>query len=372
MNPRITFLLLALVLCVPALVASPNGDLKVLVSLEENVLTFPFPARATLHFHNAGQQPIWLYRRVSGRAEDGSSLEVRLEPVEALDPQQVSTAARGEVFGYAGLPRPRLVTIAPGDDATEKATLKLLPARVGEGEGKPIWGRYRLVVVYTAAYANAASIARETNVALWEGNAASNALEVELRPPEGDGVVTGSVLSAQGRSLFGVVVTLSGEDEHPLDQMLTEADGRFAFGPLPPGLYWVTVRRESAAENTTVFRHVTLTPEEPVGSIEFVLYPPETYEPRNMLHKPVILLVTDREGKPLDDVSYQIVWSSGKMVETERGKVDADGTATFQLIPGRSYVTLRRRRCPKQEDRMDVTPASGVDGFRLVFACSEE
>ncbi len=372
MTLGLNLILLASVLHAPATAAPSSEDLKLLISLEETTLTAPFPARATLHFHNAGQQPLWLYRRVGGRTEDGSSLEVRLEALDARSLQGITTPAGGRVLEYAGLPRPRLVRILPGDDATEKVTLRLLPAKGGEGDGNPVWGRYRLVVIYRAAYSNAEIIRRETNTALWVGETASNAVEVELRPPEGEGTVAGSVFSAQGRSLDGIVATLSDEEERPVDQMVTESDGRFAFGPLPLGMYWVTVRRAASTENTAVFRHVTLTAAEPSGSIEFVLYPPETYEPRNILHKPVILLVTDNQGTPLDKVSYQIVWSSGRVVDSERGEVNSDGTATFELIPGRSYVTLRRRGCPKQEERMDVTPGGGVDGFRFVFECSKE
>jgi hypothetical protein len=353
-------------------VATPQEDLQLLISLEQLAIPAPFPARATLHMHNAGKETLWLYRRVRNGTKEGSSLEVRLEPLDLTEPQAAVTPARGNVLESAGLPRPRLVKLAPDGDTTEKVTLRLLAARTGEGEGTPIWGRYRLMAVYSARFSNAAEMARETNARLWQGETSSNRIEVELQPPTGNGVVTGSVVNAQGQPLRDVIVTLSDESEKPVDQMATESEGRFAFTSLPPGKYWVTVRRAGSNEDTTVFRHVVLTANEPTGSIDFVLYPTDIYEPRGILHKPVIMLVTDGQENPQDRVSFEVVWSSGKVLDTSRGETDRDGTAALELIPGRNFVTLKRKGCPKQEHRMDVTPGGGVDGFKLAFECAKK
>jgi hypothetical protein len=194
-------------------------------------------------------------------------------------------------------------------------------------------------------------------------------VEIELQPPAGEGTVTGTTLNAQGQPLRDVLVTLSDEGEQPVDQMTTESEGRYAFASLPPGTYWVTVRRSSFNEDTTVFRHVTLTASEPSGSIELVLYPPDIYEPRGILHKPVLLRVTDGRENPLSKVSYEVVWSSGKVLDTSRGETADDGTAALELIPGRNFVTLKRKGCPKQEHRMDVAPGGSVDGFKLALEC---
>jgi hypothetical protein len=35
-------------------------------------------------------------------------------------------------------------------------------------------------------------------------------------------------------------------------------------------------------------------------------------------------------------------------------------------------VTLKRRGCPKQEDRADVAPERGVDSFKLIFECAKK
>jgi len=345
------------------------NDLRLLMSVEQPSIVAPFPARATLHFHNASPRTLWLYRRVRNGAKEGASLQVRLQPLEVTDPKAIRLAAEGAVFENAGLPRPRLVRLPPEGDTTEKVTLKLLPARAGEGKNTSVWGRYRLSVVYSAQYSNTEEVARETNAVLWQGETASNVIEIDLKPPAGEGTVSGTVVNAQGRPLADVIVTLSDQDERPADQTATGSEGRFFFDALPLGTYWVTVRRPNFDEDTTVFRHVTLTPDAPAGSIEFVLYPPEIYEPRGILHKPVLILVTDGQENPLAKVRYETLWSSGKVLDTSKGETERDGTAALELIPGRNFVTLRRKGCTKQEHRIDVAPGGGVDGFKLALEC---
>jgi hypothetical protein len=39
----------------------------------------------------------------------------------------------------------------------------------------------------------------------------------------------------------------------------------------------------------------------------------------------------------------------------------------FELLPGRNYLSLRRKGCPKQDERIDVAPGEGIDGFKLVL-----
>ena len=332
----------------------------------------PFPARATLHFHNSGKETLWLYRPVRSRAKEGASLDVRFEPLDVKDPAAVTTPAEGGVFERAGFPRPKLIRLAPGEDVTEKTTLKLLPAKTGEGAGIPAWGRYHLTVVYSARYSNSMFLASETISVFWQGETASTPIEVELQPPAGEGVVSGSVQGAQGQALPGVLVTLSGEDELPIDQMVTEGDGRYAFDRLPPGTYWVTARRPNINEDTTIFRHVVLTPTAPNGMIDLLMIPPETYEPKGLLHKPLLLLVTDGQENPVAGVTYEIVWSTGKVIESMKGVTESDGRAALELIPGRSFVTLKRKGCKKAEHRVDVEAGSGVEGVKLAIECPAE
>lgn len=350
-----------------AATSPPGEELKLLISVEQPEITSTSPARATLHFHNASQQALWLYRPASPEAKEGSSLDIQLEPLEA---KAVLAPAAGRVMDSAGLPRPKLVRLAVEDDSTEKVSLQLRPAHAGgQGEGQPLWGRYRLSVVYRAQYSNADEVRRNTGAVLWQGEATSNSIEIELKQPAGEGSVSGSVLNASGQTLSDVIASLSDQDERLIDQRRTDREGRYSFTPLPLGTYWVTVRRPTFTEDTVVFRHTTLTPAAPFGTIDFVLYPPDIYEARHLLHKPVIILVIDAQGRPLGNVRYEIAWSSGRILENVKGDTGEDGTAECELIPGRSFVTLKRRGCARQESRMDVAPGPGVDAFKLGLDC---
>jgi hypothetical protein len=348
--------------------ASPSSEeLRLLISIEQPEITSTSPARVTLHLHNASQKPVWLYRPANAGAKEGSSLDVRLEPLEA---KAVRTPAAGHVMDSAGLPRPKLVRLVAEDDSTEKVSLQLRPAHAGnQGQGEPLWGHYRLSVVYRAQCSNADEIRRNTGALLWQGETTSNSIEIELKQPTGEGSVSGSVVNASGQTLSDVLASLSDQDERLIDQTRTDREGRYSFNPLPLGTYWVTVRRPTFTEDTVVFRHTILTPAAPFGTIDFVLYPPDIYEARHLLHKPVILVVTDEQGRPLGNVRYEIAWSNGRILENVKGDTEEDGTATCELIPGRSFVTLKRRGCARQDNRMDVSPGPGVDAFKLGFDC---
>ena len=366
-------LLPLLVLLAPPTLRAANAEdpLKLLISVEQPSITAPYPARVTLHLHNSGQEPLWLYRRARSQATDGSMLEVHLEPVMVPGTREIGTAARGVVFESAGLPRPKFVRLASGEDYTEKTTLKMVPALAGtDGSGQPVWGRYRLAVTYRAHYSNAETIQRILDVELWQGEVTSNTIEMELQPPVGEGSVTGTAISPDGRPLDDVLVSLSDQEEHLVDQVWTDAEGRFSFTHLPLSLYWVTVRRPNLPEDTTVFRHLVLTPSEPSGAIEFALLRREPYEPQHLLHKPVLFRVMDSAGRPLNKVKMEVTWSSGTVLDNVKGEGFDDGTIALELIPGRNFVTLKRRGCRKEEQRVDVTAGGGIDGFKLTLDCS--
>ena len=63
--------------------------------------------------------------------------------------------------------------------------------------------------------------------------------------------------------------------------------------------------------------------------------------------------------------------SSGTVLDNVKGRTADDGIALFELLPGRNYLSLRRKGCPKQDERIDVEPGGGIDGFKLVLTCAK-
>jgi len=372
------------------LTADANA-LKLLISVETQTITAPFPARVTLHLHNAGRQPLWLYRKArdpvaiqrearhvaldsdehpSAYAAGGSTATVRLEPA---DSRNVRTPAEGTVLESVGMPHPKLVRPAPGDDYDEKAVIRLVPAMAGtEASAKPVWGRYRLSVVYRAQFLNAEEIERNLGLVVWQGEVSSNTLDLDLRPPTGQGSVAGPALGADSRPIPGILVSLSDEQERLIGQTLTDTQGRFFFSQLPFGLYWVTARRVNSPTDTMVFRHVELTSSEPAGALDLPLLPAEVYEPKQMVHKPVLFRVVDSSGHPADAVGLEITWSSGTVLDNVKVRTTEDGTAVADLIPGRNYVTLRRHGCPKEEQWVEVAAGGGIDDAKLTLECARK
>jgi hypothetical protein len=340
--------------------------LKFLISVEEEPLTAPFPARLTLHLHNSGQVPVWLYRHVQdpdtlrqmvampmseeeeqkvNRTTGGSTLEVRLElatgPLaQPAGATQTVVAAGGKVLTNVGLPHPTLVKLRPGEDYEEKAIVRISPAQVrADNRDQPLWGHYRLTGIYGAKYSNGDEVSPDLGVTIWQGEVASNTVELELRPPpaSSQGSVAGTVRGSQNQPAGGALVSLSDRQERLIDQALTDLEGRFSFDHLPLGLYWITVRRPEVSVETTTFRHVELTSTAPTGTMDLLLLPPETYEPKQVLHKPVLLRVMDGAGHPAVGVAVESTWSSGTVLDNVKGETTDDGTVTLNLIPGRNY-----------------------------------
>jgi hypothetical protein len=347
----------------------------------------PFPARVTLHIHNAGNETVWLYRHARGRPpapsglveEDtgpqlttgGSMLTVKLEPVSAA-PAAISNPAQGAAFESVGFPKPRLVSLAAGEDYEERATIRLTPA-LSEVQ-KPIWGTYRLSITYKAQYSNAEEIQRNLKVTVWQDEVSSDAIEVQLQPPspESRGQVSGTVDTPDSVLIRGAIVSLTDHAERLMDQTTSDPEGRYSFSGLPPGLYWITARRDGATEDTVVFRHVQLTPSEASATQDLVMIPPEVYEPQKMLHKPVLFRITDSAGRPLDRVGLEATWSNGPVMENVKGETGRDGAVALEVIPGRNFVTLKRHGCPKQEERADVAASEGIDGFEFTLECAKK
>lgn len=368
----------------PAKGQTTPPELKLLISIEQQAITEPYPARITLHLHNASPHTLWLYRRARAKrppvervydenrpaeTSGGSTLEVKLEPADAAVAQAATSPAEGTALESVGMPKPKLVKLAAGDDYEEKAVLPLRPAWA-EGR-KALWGAYRLAVVYGASFSNADDFQHTLGATLWQGEVISNVLTIELRPAPGDavGAVAGSAVGPDLQPRTAIRISLSDEQERLIGQQITGPDGRFSFDHLPLGLYWVTARREDATEDTAVFRHAELTSATPRGDTQLVLYPPEIYEPQKLLHKPVLFKIVDTSGQPADKVSLDATWANGSVLDDVKATTIDDGTAVMELLPGRNFVTLKRRGCHEQQERADVAAGEGVDGFKLVSDC---
>jgi hypothetical protein len=245
----------------------------------------------------------------------------------------------------------------------------LRPA-LAEGQ-KPIWGAYRLTVVYAASFSNGGEFQRNLGTTLWQGELTSNTITIELRPalPDSVGVLGGSTLGPDLQPRAGVRVSLQDEQGQLIDQRVTGGDGRFSFAHLPLALYWVTGRREAATEDTATFRHEELTSATPSVNTQLVFYPQEIYEAKKLVHKPALLRVFDAAGRPLGGIELDAIYSNGQVIDDVKATTGDDGMAAMELLPGRSSVSLKRRGCAEQVERADVTAGIGVENFKFVFDC---
>ena len=395
-----------------ALAASAES-LTVSLTVEQPKIVAPFPARATLRLHNAGSTPLWLYRHVRDPQEleqaryrtagaknpdavssGGSSVVVHFEPAaaSARKPESQgppssersndqandqasaeSESQRSRVLASVGMPHPRLLRVAPGGDATEGVVIKLEPAQAGAG-AEPVWGQYHLSIRYAAAYSNGDSLSRNLGLNVWQGEVGSNVVDVDLEPapppPAAAGSVAGRITREDGRPLERMFVSLSDHEDHLVDQETTDEEGKYSFGHLPWGVYWVTARRPVSDFETATYEHVDLEAGDPVATLNLVMLQPEVFQPKQMLHKAVLLRVTQSGGQPFQGVALEALWSSGSVAETVKGETGDDGAVALEVIPGRNYVTLKRRGCQDEVRRVDVAAGDGIDGVGLQFDCN--
>lgn len=371
----------------PARGQTNSPALKLLITMDHQFVAEPEAARILLHIHNPTQQTLWLYRRAKGkhppeeRVHDenqpaettgGSTVEAKLQPVDAQAAQAAISPAEGTTLEYVQMPKPRLVKLAAAGDYEEVSIVHLRPALV-KGQ-KPIWGAYRLTVVYGASFSNGEEFQRNLGATLWQGEVTSNTITVELRAalPDSVGVLGGSALGRDLQPRAGIRVSLQDEQGQLIDQQVTGGDGRFSFAHLPLALYWVTGRREGATEDTVTYRHEELTSATPSVNTQLVFYPAEIYEAKKLVHKPALLRVFDSGGKPAGGIELDATYSNGQVLDDVKAATDNDGTAVMELLPGRNSVSLNRHGCAEQVERADVNPGAGVDNFKFVFACAKK
>ena len=389
------FVILPALLAAVMLSAIPGSaqGLRVSLSVREQNIVDPSPVRATLQFHNSGQQTIWLYRPVGDisqisqgnpldmeasepspdRTFGGPTLEVHLAPINPQAAGKRELAARGAVILTAGFPHPKLISLQPGSDYEERVLIRVEPARTTPGDGDHFaWGRYRFSVTYSARYSNQDELARNLGINLWHEPLRSNDITLDLQPPTAQGSIEGIVLDSFQRPLSGALVTLSNEGEEPLNQLRADGQGRFSFTHLAWGRYWITVRRLGSTEDTSVFRHVDLDGASPHATSRLMMIAAETYKSEQLLHKPAFFCIVDSSGQPLAGVKLAIVWSSGTVMENTKAETDQEGCTTIDLLPGQNFVTLRRHGCRPEERRADVASGGGVDGFKFVYDCSRK
>jgi hypothetical protein len=337
----------------PPCAQAGGSDLKLLISIDRTTITAPLAAQVVLHFHNSGQQTLLLYSPVRdarvvsgainpflteepgpGSTSGGSALHVHLVPLRG---SAQSPSGEGRVLEVSGFPHPKLVALAPGDDYEEKTVVRLSPASNDTDKPEPLWGDYKL--------------------------------SVTLQPPASDaqGSISGSVVGSDMQPTFGAIVTLSNQQEQVVAQASPDENGKFSFVHLPFGFYWVSARRRSSTQDANVFRHVELSPGDPAGTVQLVILRPEINRAQQLLHKPVVIRVLDSNDQPVGDVSLESTWSSGTILDNVKSRTADGGIALFELLPGRNYLSLRRKGCPKQDERIDVAPGEGIDGFKLVL-----
>jgi len=367
--------------------AAASPQIQLLISMGQQFVAEPEAARIQLHIHNPTQQTLWLYRRAKGKhppeelvqeenqpakTTGTSTVEVKLEPVDAHAAQAAVSPAEATTLEYVQMPKPRLVKLAAGGDYEEVSIVHLRPG-LAEGH-KPIWGAYRLSVVYGASFSNGDEFQRNLGTPLWQGEVTSNAITVELRPalPDSTGVLGGSALGPDLQPRAGIRVSLSDEQGQLIDQQVTGSDGRFSFAHLPLALYWVTGRREAAVEDTMTFRHEELSGATPSVNTQLVFYPAEIYEAKKLVHKPALLRVFDPAGQPLGGIELDATFSNGDVLDDVKATTGDDGTAVMELLPGRSSFSLKRHGCADQVERADVAPGTGAENLKLVFDCAKK
>jgi hypothetical protein len=377
--------LLGLLVCATSATPAPDS-LLVIISVDQPVVALPFAVPVKLHFHNAGTKALWLYRPVtslrarnsgdSAQSEEvantthgGATLSVSLEPAAPVA-SAIQSAAGATALVSTGLPHPKLIRLAPGEDADETAFLQFTPAMSETPRGpEPILGRYTFSVTYAARFSNASEIARDLGALLWEGETASNSITLDLQRPNGKGSIAGSIVDAGSSPIPRAVASLSDSHLQLLAQEYTDDQGRFSFSGLPYGFYWVTARLVDATVETAAVRHFVVSTQDASNSADIAILPLDIYDTKQVLHKPVLLRVTDNQNHPQGNVMLKLLSAQQPVVDSVQARTDEEGLTAVELIPGSIFVTLERRGCKEEDQRIEVAQGSGVDGASLEYDC---
>ncbi|MGH9328193.1 MAG: MSCRAMM family protein [Terriglobia bacterium] len=355
------------------------------ISIPSGTVIEPIAAQITLHFHNSGSQPLWLYEPVRDVTEippvsatpnsnsGGSSLSVHLElPAAGAGATSPGTAT---VLRTPGFPHPNLVELAPGGELQETAVVRINPAtRKTSLSPQPIWGTYQISVVYSARYSNGNDIRHSLGVDLWHGTVSSNTVQIVLEPipAASRDSISGTAVGHDMIPDADVLVSLSDDQQRLIEQTVTAADGGLYFDNLPPGRYWVTVRRLYDAEDTGFFEHADLSSSQPEAQLKLIMLSEQVYEAKRLLHKPVLFRITDLAGNPVAGVKLAIFWTSGTVLQNLKADVNSDGFAVVSLLPGTNYVTLSKHGCRKKDEVANVSSGSGSDGFSFTLNCGKK
>ena len=79
--------------------------------------------------------------------------------------------------------------------------------------------------------------------------------------------------------------------------------------------------------------------------------------------------MTNPAGHPVADASLEVTWSSGEVMDSVKARTDAEGLASVELIPGANFVSIKRKGCPEEDQRVMVEARGVVDAFSLTEEC---
>ena len=93
--------------------------------------------------------------------------------------------------------------------------------------------------------------------------------------------------------------------------------------------------------DTNAFLHVELSAGQSTAEARLVILPTEIYEPKHLLHKPVLFRIMNSSGEPASGVGLEVTWSSGTVLDNVRGQTSEDGAAALALVSAGGWFIAR-------------------------------